>query len=173
MATPEEFANLAELSGGKVVPTLYKDDAGKSYVTDWTDELSRDVAIAHNHNVAIVGSASNFNYRASLNYKDAQGIAKVSNRREYIAKLAAGQKALDGWLDMQYDLSYMHYRNDYNCGDFKQAAIVNPTYPIYDETSVSGYFIPQGTGQSNPIEAMNQRILWRRQLLPRSVQGHA
>jgi len=157
MATPEEFANLAELSGGKVVPTLYKDDAGKSYVTDWTDELSRDVAIAHNHNVAIVGSASNFNYRASLNYKDAQGIAKVSNRREYIAKLAAGQKALDGWLDMQYDLSYMHYRNDYNCGDFKQAAIVNPTYPIYDETSVSGYFIPQGTGQSNPIEAMNQK----------------
>lgn len=157
MATPEQFADLANISGGKVVPTLYTDANGGPYSTDWMSELCRDVAIAHNHNVAIVGSASNFNYRASINYKDAQGIAKVSNRNEYIAKLSAGQKALDGWLDMQYDLSYMHYRNDFNCGDFKQAAIVNPTYPLMDATTASGYFVPQGTGQSNPIEAMNQK----------------
>lgn len=157
MATPEQFRNLSELSGGKVVPVLYTDGTDNAYNTDWMAEMSRDVAVAQNHNVAIVGSASNFNYRASINYKDAQGIAKVSNRNEYIAKLSAGQKALDGWLDMQYDLSYMHYRNDYNCGDFKQAAIVNPTYPIRDASTSSGYFVPQGTGQSNPVEYMNQK----------------
>ena len=158
MATPEEFANLEQLSGGKVIPVIYKDAKGNSnYRTDWMDALTRDVAMTQNHNVAITGSASNFNYRASVAYKDAQGIAKTSNREELMAKIAASQKALDGKLNLQYDLSYMQYRNDYFCGDFKQAAIVNPTYPIYDETTKSGYFKPQGTGQSNPVENMMNR----------------
>ena len=158
MATPEEFANLEQLSGGKVIPVIYKDAKGNSdYRTDWMDALTRDVAMTQNHNVAITGSASNFNYRASVAYKDAQGIAKTSNREELMAKIAASQKALNGKLNLQYDLSYMQYRNDYFCGDFKQAAIVNPTYPIYDETTKSGYFKPQGTGQSNPVENMMNR----------------
>lgn len=157
MATPQQFRNLTELSGGKVKPTLYKDAEGNNYDTDWMRSITRKAAIAHNHNVAIVGSSSKFNYRASLNYKNAEGIAKNSNRNEVIAKIAASQKALQGWLELQYDMSYMHYRNDYFCGDFKQAAIVNPTYPVYDKTTSSGYFSPSGTGQSNPIENMAQK----------------
>ena len=102
--------------------TSEKDENGNYVLTDWMDELTRDVAVTHSHNVAIVGSSSKFNYRASFNYKNAQGIALNNNREEMIAKIAASQKALDGWLELQYDLSYMHYRNDYNCGDFKQAA---------------------------------------------------
>ena len=151
MATAEEFRNLESLSGGKVIPTLFDDN------TDWMKELTRPTALAHNHNIAISGASRKFNYRASFAYKDAQGIAKNSNREEMIAKIAANQKALDGWLELQYDFSYMHYRNDYFCGDFKQAAIVNPTYPVYDKNTESGYFKPQGTGQSNPVENMNQR----------------
>lgn len=157
LATPEQFVNLETLSGGKIKPVIYEDKEGNTYQTDWMDALTRDVAMTHNHNVAITGSASNFNYRASVAYKDAQGIAKTSNREELMAKIAASQKALNGKLDLQYDLSYMNYRNDYFCGDFKQAAIVNPTYPIYDKSTKSGYFAPQGTGQSNPVENMMNR----------------
>lgn len=157
MASPEEFVNLKNITNGKIEPTIYKDQNGNYVLTDWVDALCRDVAIAHNHNVAIVGSSKNFNYRSSLTYKDAQGIALNSNREEIIGKLAASQKALDGWLELQYDLSYMHYRNDYFCGDFKQAATMNPTYPIYDDSTPNGYFMPQGTGQSNPVEQMNQK----------------
>ena len=152
MATAEEFRNLGTLSNGAISPVIQSDAN-----TDWMGALCRDVAIAHNHNVAIVGSSSKFNYRAALTYKDAQGIAQNSNREEFIGKLAASQKALDGWLEMQYDLSYMHYRNDYFCGDFKQAATMNPTYPIYDASTPNGYFMPQGTGQSNPVEQMMQK----------------
>lgn len=156
-ATPEEFVNLEELSGGQIVPVIYKDADGNTYQTDWMDALTRDVAMTQNHNVAITGSASNFNYRASVAYKDAQGIAKTSNREELMAKIAASQKALNGKLNLQYDLSYMQYRNDYFCGDFKQAVIVNPTYPIKDNTTDSGYFAPSGSGQSNPVENMMNR----------------
>lgn len=157
MATPEQYRNLAELSGGKVKPVLYTDAAGETYNTDWLSEVTRSAAIAHNHNVAIVGSSRKFNYRASVNYKNAEGIARNTNRNEMIAKIAAGQKALDGWLDLQYDLSYMHYRNDYFCGDFKYASLLNPTYPIYDASTSNGYYFPTETGAVNPVENMNRK----------------
>ena len=157
MATAEEFRNLATLSNGAVTPVIYTSKDGQTYDTDWVGAMTRGVAMTHNHNVAIVGSSSKFNYRASFNYKDAQGIAKHNNREEMIAKIAASQKALDGWLELQYDLSYMHYRNDYNCGNFKQAAIMNPTYPIYDSANANGFFMPTGTGTSNPVEQMEQK----------------
>lgn len=158
MASPEEFRNLEEISGGKIKPVIYTDPDGKNdYMTDWMKELCRPAAFTHSHNLAISGSSSKFNYRASINYKNAQGIAKTNNREEIMGKLAAQQKALNGWLNLQYDLSYMHYKNDRFCGDFKQAAILNPTFPIYDKTSTSGYFGPQSTGSSNPVENMYQR----------------
>ena len=157
MATPEEFRNLAELSNGVITPVIYASTDGQAYNTDWVAAMCRPVAMTHNHNVAIVGSSSKFNYRASINYKNAEGIAKNNNREEMIAKIAASQKALDGWLELQYDLSYMHYRNDFNCGDFKQAATMNPTYPIYDSANENGYFKPSGTGTSNPVEQMMQK----------------
>ncbi len=157
MATPEEFVNLEQSTNGAIVPTIYRDENGDPYLTDWMSLITRKAAVTHNHNVAITGSAQNFNYRASVSYKNAEGIARNNNREEVIGKIAASQKALDGWLQLQYDLSYMHYRNDYFCGDFKQAATINPTIPVYDPSSVSGYYMPQGTGVSNPVENMNQK----------------
>lgn len=153
MASPEEYRNLETLSGGAVKPLLVNEDVN----TDWMNEMCRSAALTHNHNVAIVGSSSKFNYRASINYKNAEGIAKNNNRSELIGKIAASQKALDGWLELQYDLSYMHYRNDYFTGDFKMAAILNPTYPIYDPETDSGYYTPQGTGETNPVEGLNNK----------------
>lgn len=157
MATPEEFVKLSEISGGKVTPTILTDKDGNPNMTDWMSEITRKAAFTHNHNLAVTGSSSKFNYRASVNYKDAQGIARNNGRNEVIAKIAASQKALKGWLDLNYDFSYMHYRNDYFCGDFKMAATLNPTLPIYDSTSLNGYYAPQGTGLSNPVENMNQK----------------
>ena len=157
MATPEEFVNINSLSGGKMSSVIRRDDEGNYVLTDWMKEMTRPAAVTHNHNVAIVGSASKFNYRASVNYKNAEGIAKNNNREEIMAKIAASQKALDGWLELQYDLSYMHYRNDYNCADWKMAAVLNPTYPVYDSANPNGYYMPEGTGEGNPVEQMNQK----------------
>ncbi|MBR3565820.1 MAG: TonB-dependent receptor [Paludibacteraceae bacterium] len=158
MATAEEFRNLYELSGGKVTPSIYSTADGTSpYNTDWMSQLVRPAAITHNHNLAISGNTKKFGYRASIGYKGAEGIAKNNDRQEIIAKFAADQKALEGWLNLQYDLSYMHYKNNYFCGDFKQGATLNPTYPIYDSSTESGYFLPSGSGQSNPVAAMDQK----------------
>ena len=157
MATPEVFITLSEHSGGVITPTILKDEDGNPYQTDWMSEVTRSAAITQSHNVAITGASSKFNYRASVSYKDAEGIACNNERNEVIAKIAASQKALDGWLNLAYDFSYMKYRNDYFCGDFKMAAILNPTTPIYDPANENGYYKPQGTGLSNPVENMNQK----------------
>ncbi len=156
-ATPEQFRNLAELSGGKIKPVLYTGANGEEYNTDWMAAAMKKAAVTTNHNIALSGATKNFNYRTSVNYKYAEGLAKNTDRNEIIAKFAADQKALQGWLQFQYDFSYMHYKNNYDCGDFKQAATLNPTYPIKDESTMSGYFIPSGSGQSNPIAGTDQK----------------
>ena len=91
MATPEEFHDLSALSGGKVNPVIYYDKEGNTYKTDWMSEITRKAAMTHNHNVAVAGSSSKFSYRASVNYKNSEGIAKKNNREEIMAKIAASQ----------------------------------------------------------------------------------
>lgn len=152
MATPEEYRNLETLSNGKVKPVLTDETTN----SDWYGEMLRPAALTHSHNVALSGNAKGFGYRGSVAYKGAQGIAKGNDRQEIIAKFAANQKALQGWLELQYDFSYMHYKNQYQCGDFKTAAILNPTLPIYDPSSKSGFAEVGGTSE-NPIMAQNQK----------------
>ena len=157
-ATPEEFRNLEVISNGKVKPTIYSGPNGEEYNTDWMDATTKSVAVTHSHNVALSGATKNFTYRTSVNYKYAEGLALNTDRNEIIAKFAADQQALNGWLKLQYDFSYMHYRNNFDCGDFKQAATLNPTYPIYDSTTESGYYLFKSvSGASNPVAATNQK----------------
>lgn len=152
MANAEEFRSLKDYTNGKT------SGIDHGYTTNWTKALSRDVAITHNHNLAITGAHRNFSYRASVNLKDAQGIALNNGRRDITAKLAADQKALNGWLKLQYDVTYLHYRNDYSDGDFyTQAALLNPTYPIKDATSANGYYLVTNSGQYNPVEYLNMK----------------
>lgn len=155
MLSPSEFRNLEKDTKGKIVPSLYTDKDGKSYDSDYMDKVLRDNPITHYHNIALSGASEKFSYRAAITYKDAKGIVKNSGRQEVMLKFAANQKALDGWLDFQYDASYMHYKNDYQCSDFKQVAVLNPTYPIYEKSNESGYFHPTGSGQANPITALD------------------
>lgn len=158
-ATPEEYRNLSTISDGKVKPNIYQETGSTNeYNTDWLAAAMKPAAVTTSHTVALSGAAKNFSYRGSVNYKYAEGLALNTDRNEIIAKFSADQQALKGWLKLQYDFSYMHYRNNYDCGDFKQAATLNPTYPIYDaNNTTSGYFIPDGSGQSNPIAATNQK----------------
>lgn len=156
-ATPEQYRDLKNISNGKVEPVLYDSPDGNTYNTDWLGLSMRSAAVTHSHNLAISGGGAKFAYRASVNYKYAEGLAVNNDRREIMAKFAADQTALQGWLKLQYDFSYLNYRNDWGQGDFKQAAILNPTYPVYDKNTKSGYFYVPGSGQSNPIETQNMK----------------
>ena len=149
MATADEYRNLEKMTNGWVKSK----DHGNN--TDWYAEQLRSVAITHHHNVAITGAMKNFSYRTAIGYKNAEGIAKNNGRQEIQAKFAADQSAFDGWLKLQYDFSYMHYRNDKFMGDLNSGSILNPTYPIYNEDG--SFFEPSGTVTVNPIADNEQR----------------
>jgi TonB-linked SusC/RagA family outer membrane protein len=139
-----EYLTMDEWSNGKFSPINFG-----SY-SDYYSMMAREVPVTHNHNVAISGATKNFSYRASVNYKEAQGI--TNDRQEINAKFAANQKALQGWLDLQYDFSYLHYRNNKDWAQFDMAATLNPTYPVYDPSTESGFYQVQSSGFNNPIE---------------------
>ena len=143
MATADQFRNIPTMTGGWIKTK----DHG--YNTDWYNAQLRSAAVTHHHNVAIAGSSRQFSYRAAIAYKNAQGIAQKNAREEIQAKFAADQKAFEGWLKLQYDFSYMHYRNDKFMGDLSNGALLNPTFPIYNADG--SYFVPTGTITSNPV----------------------
>ena len=153
MANAEDFRNLKNWTNGRMTGV----DLGES--TNWQKEITRSAAVVHNHNLAVTGSHRNFTYRASINYKGAEGIAKNNDRQEIIAKMAVDQKALNGWLQLQYDASYMHYRNNKTDDGFlTMAAQLNPTMPVYDKKSPNGYYTDGlSNGQYNPVEALKNR----------------
>jgi TonB-linked SusC/RagA family outer membrane protein len=139
-----EYLTMDEWTNGKFSPINFG-----SY-SDYYSMMAREVPVTHNHNVAISGATKNFSYRASVNYKEAQGI--TNDRQEINAKFAANQKALQGWLDLQYDFSYLHYRNNKDWAQFDMAATLNPTYPVYDPSTESCFYQVQSSGFNNPIE---------------------
>lgn len=118
--------------------------------SDYYSMIAREAPVTTNHNLSISGATKKFSYRASLNYKYAEGI--TNKRNEIMAKMAANQKAFDGWLDLQYDFSYMHYKNDKDWAEFDQCATLNPTYPVYDKSTKSGFYYVEASGFQNPIE---------------------
>ena len=151
MATAEEYRNISQYTNGKLSPA----DFGGN--VDWMSLLTRKAAITHNHNISATGSHKNFSYRASVGFKQAEGIAKNNARMEVTAKFAADQKALNGWLQLQYDASYMHYRNDFMpeaTDNFTMASVLNPTTPLYNPDG-SYYTSFTTNGNFNPVEAMN------------------
>lgn len=149
MANAEQYRNIGTQTGGWIRTT----DHGNN--TDWYGALLHTAAITHHHNVAIAGASRQFSYRAAIGYKNAEGIVKKNNREEIQAKFAADQSAFEGWLKLQYDFSYMHYRNDKFCGDLTAAATLNPTYPIYNADG--SYFEPSGTVTANPVADNEQQ----------------
>ncbi len=151
MATAAEYRKIGEYTNGVIKPS----DLGGN--VDYMSLLTRSAAVTHNHNLSMTGSHKNFSYRASVNFKDAEGIAKNNERREVGAKFAADQKALNGWLQLQYDASYFHYRNDFMpeaTDNFTMASVLNPTTPLYNADG-SYYTSFTTNGNFNPVEAMN------------------
>ncbi len=144
MTTVKDYIGMNDWTNGLFQPVNHG-----SY-NDYAAMISREVPVVTNHNFAITGATKKFSYRASVNYKYAEGI--TNKRNEINAKFSANQKALNGWLDLQYDLSYMHYRNDKDWAQYDMCATLNPTYPVYDKSTKSGFYYVEASGFSNPIE---------------------
>ena len=128
--------------------------------TDWAKAITRN-PFTHSHNVSIAGGTQNFNYRASVGYRNLQGVAINSDFEELNGRFAADQKALNNRLNLSYDFSYNRGRKAWaNYDDFNQAIRSNPTMPIYSDDAkfakYGGYFESDNFYTRNPVSDIEQ-----------------
>ena len=137
----------------------------RGYDTNWMDEITR-TPFSHSHNLALTGGTTDFNYRASVSYRNNQGIALKSGFNEMIARFSANQNLFDKKIQIAYDATYRRFDregenssyDDYSA--FKHAYYYNPTAPVYDETGTidaGGYYALDIQGYSNPGAYIMQR----------------
>ena len=130
--------------------------------TDWYDEISR-TGVSHTHNLSLSGSAgSGTSYRASLNFRDIQGIAIETGFERLNGRLTLQQRALDDRLTVNLNLASTWSQSDLGWNDaFKYAAIFNPTAPVrttdplFDLTG-GGYFEENFVDYANPVAVLRQ-----------------
>jgi TonB-linked SusC/RagA family outer membrane protein len=139
LATPQAKANPQKGQGES-------DDVN----TDWQRAITR-TALTHSNNVAISGGANGFNYRASLNYQNQQGVIINSNKEQLGLRFNAEQKALNDKLDIQLGISNVNTNRsltNYNAIGYVFNAL--PTIPI---KNANGSFNDYGAGYNayNPV----------------------
>lgn len=82
---------------------IVQKDFGSS--TDFLDQLINHDNLSQNHNLALSGGTEKTTYRASINYRDLQGIAKANARKEYALRFSLNQTGLNDRLKVQVDLA--------------------------------------------------------------------
>ncbi len=151
--TAEEFKFAIENYKPGSASSLYGSE------TDWFKEVTR-TPISHKHNLSVAGGTEKFSHRTVINVEKNQGLLKKNDSDKYLVKTNIHQKVLEGWLDFDYNFSYIKRQHSGSrTGIFRQAFMHNPTEPIYDsnDTKNGGYFTIGGMDYYNPVAMLNER----------------
>lgn len=135
------------------VASLYGND------TDWFKEITR-TPVSHKHTLSVSGGSSDFSHRTVINIEHNEGLQKKNDSEKYLFKTNVRQSAIEGLLDLDYNLSYVMRKYspaDYDA--FRQAFLHNPTEPVYDpsDTESGGYKRIVGMDYYNPLAMVNER----------------
>lgn len=133
--------------------------------TNWQDELTQ-VGFSQDYSLSMSGAnQEKFSYFASLGYQDQEGVLKNSELKRYSGKLNMNQKAFEGRLIVDYNLTASHTENlRPNIGStISDMLYLNPTIPAY----TNGEPTLLNTNALNPLkryelysdDALNNRIL--------------
>ncbi|WP_268224904.1 SusC/RagA family TonB-linked outer membrane protein [Sinomicrobium oceani] len=147
------------------------------YSTDLYDELIDKNNLSQYHNFSASGGSAKTNYRASLYYNDANGIAKENGREQFGGRININQKGLKDRLSLQVNMAANFNKANLLGGgyelsgsgdwvrttgsDFEQAIQRNPTAPIYNEDGT--FYETQGYNNYNPLSRLVNRVLERNQ----------
>jgi len=153
----DEFRRQVVAVGGTL------EDLGAN--TDWQDELSQ-TGVSSNVNLSLSGASNKmFSYFASVGYQDQEGILKNSDLKRYSGKLNLNQKAFNGRLNVDYNLTASRTENlrPVITSTISDMLSLNPTVSPYTDGEPT--LLP--TNALNPVKryelfsdlAINNRIL--------------
>lgn len=129
--------------------------------TNWMDEVTHDYAFAHKHTLSLSGGDRNNSYRATADYRDAEGVDLRSGRKEYGARIMLNHTAKSDLYSVGFNIAPRYYtkRNaDYDV--FSRALTLNPTMPVLDPDNPTRYYnITSGYDNPyNPVERLNTEL---------------
>jgi iron complex outermembrane receptor protein len=125
--------------------------------TDWFS-LVDHTAFGQQHDVTISGAGQSNNYRLSVGYLNQDGIIKATNLQRVSLGINYDQRLLDDRLSLRASLKGSREFDQFTPGTvLYNAAQMGPTQPVYDPTSVTGFYNWPGnklTSADNPLEAL-------------------
>jgi iron complex outermembrane receptor protein len=140
LATPQAQANPQTGQG-----------ESNSVNTNWQKAIAR-TAFTSSHNLSISGGTGDFNYRASVNYQDQEGIVINSDKQQTGVRFNGEQKALNNKLDIVLGFSNIATnRSITNPADIAYVFNALPTIPV---KLANGQYNDFGAGYNayNPVE---------------------
>lgn len=132
-----------ELKSGYTADEAYRvgDIANNGIGTNWQDQIMKNNAISHEHQLSFSGGSEKTNYYASINYANQDGIVKGSNFERWGARLNLKSKVNDR-LTISFNAtgSYIHdeyvangYGVNESAGVLYSAINYDPTLAVKDE----------------------------------------
>ncbi len=123
---------------------------------DWLDAVTR-TGWTHHHTLTVNGGNERSNYRATIDYKNANGIDRYSNREEYGARVSVNHTTGGGLFTFSANVApRLVNRKIADWDVFRNALEVNPTTPIMDRDNPGRYTDVRGQAATcNPVELLN------------------
>jgi iron complex outermembrane receptor protein len=152
-ASSEEISNIIPMASTSQFLSNGGLDLGSD--NNWVDLVSRN-ATSVVHNLAFTGSGDNgLTYRASLNYRDIEGILNTSAYEQINGRISVSQSFLNDKVRFQGNLGITSREASLGFTDALNIALIfNPTAPIYNEDG--SFFQNKVQDSYNPV-AINEK----------------
>jgi TonB-linked SusC/RagA family outer membrane protein len=120
--------------------------------TNWFNELVK-MSLSQMYNVSLSGGSNRFTYRASVSYKNQEGITIAPTTRETLnGRLSLSQYNWDDRLRFDLNLAYSNINTRYTSyAVFEQAVIRNPTWPVRNSDNTFYYAPNSSELDYNPV----------------------
>ena len=152
-ASSEEISNMLPMASYNEFISTGGLDLGSN--TNWMDLVSRK-ATSLVHNLSFNGTSENgLSYRASINYRDIEGVLNTSAYDQINGRLSVSQNFLDNKLKFQGNIGITSREANLGFNNvFDYAQLYNPTAPIYDTDG--SFFQNKIENNFNPV-AINEQ----------------
>ncbi|HLR31203.1 MAG TPA: SusC/RagA family TonB-linked outer membrane protein [Fodinibius sp.] len=147
------------LSAGEYLEQGRGDDVGTR--TNWLDAVTRDFGFSHKHTLSVSGGGSNTTYRATIDYRNANGLDLRSQRKEYGARLTINHTSDNDLYSVNLNIAPRRsFRKNADWDAFSTALTLNPTIPIQNQEDPSRYYnIRSGySSPYNPVERLETEL---------------
>jgi iron complex outermembrane receptor protein len=126
--------------------------------TNWFKEIEQ-TAISHVHNLSMSGGTDKTTYRASVNYRQGEGVEINTGYTQLNGRINLSQKALNDKLTLDLNLGATERKSQYGFAEaFRYAFLFNPTSPIKSNdlayAKYDGYFQQVIFDYYNPVSIL-------------------